>query len=217
MIRISFAIRSCGAREDMLEGLIKSIHFQQGISQYEILVCGWTELDQKALDFRLIEAKDDALNFRGAKMGNTLVREAKYEVSCLLDDDMEMQPGWWEIIQTLPDDWDLTTFRIIDPKRGRWFDWADWKPCSISKMLPPRLKPWNEPADEWTYIGSGCILVRTEVAREIKWPEDFGQRSDFPFSNKAFRSGYRLKVYPQAEKAVILHFMDLRGRHKCRP
>jgi len=34
------------------------------------------------------------LNFRGAKMGNILVREAKYEVSCLLDDDMKMKPGF---------------------------------------------------------------------------------------------------------------------------
>lgn len=209
MFHISFCIRTSGERNDMLSGLLKSIAAQQiPKTHYEMLVCGDTNLSPEKYGFRFIEAKDEAHHCRLGKMCNILADNSKYEILCYLDDDSKLKEGWWNAVRLISrEGWDLTPFRLLNFDGRRWYDWAENKDGILRK------KDWDETADEHTYIGGGSLLVKKEVALKVKF-KDMGRDEDPNFSKDAFLQGYILRTYPELEKAVVIHFLDPRGRNK---
>jgi len=210
---ISFCIRSTGERERYLKRAILSIHLQEIDVPYEVLVCGWTELDQNKFKFRLIEDKDDALNSRLGKMLDKLAENAQYELLVFIDDDTELLHYWWHNVKKLDLDlFDLTCFRMFQLQKERlelyrWYDWAEVVP---GKSV---IKPWDEPANKRTYIGGSSLIIKRDVVLKVKYGElERGEDSIFCF--KCFGSGYRLRTFPFMRFATAVHYLAEEGRHK---
>ena len=202
---ISFVIKTNGARDNCLLNLLDSIK-KQNIpkDKYEIMVVGITNLKK---DFKYLLAGDDAKAGFLGKMNNLATDNAKFPILCLIDDDSYMEEGWWEIVGEIPaDGWDLTPTHVwlVSQKHRSW-DWADRR-----NAANPVVKDWDESADEYTYIGGGCLMVKTNVAKRVGWRK--GYHEDYPFSQECFNSGYSLKTFPEMLQTKILHFWDSRGR-----
>lgn len=211
---LSFCIRSSGTRERFLERVIRSIHLQDIDIPYEVLVYGFTGLNQDELNFNLIEGKDDAENARYGKMLNKLAENANGEILVYLDDDSELMPYWWHNTRKLnPAEFDLTCFRMYQLQKEYWelVPWYDWAEVVPEKSV---IKDWNEVANERTYIGAGGLIVKRKVVLDIKFDEELGGGEDSRFCFKCFKKGYKLKTFLFMKNAVCIHFLCREGRHK---
>ncbi len=202
---LSFCIPACGLRETLLERTINSIHLQKIDIPYAILVYGKTSLDTKLHRFINKHNTHDPEHGRINAIFNRLAEMSHSEFLVYIGDDQELIFRWWECVRKLDTDlFDLTPFPVYqfeqDKEPVEWFSWCTKKDGLFRKK-------WNESADKFTYISTGCLIVRRETVLKIKFDEKFGRGGDFLFSNACFKAGYRLKAFPFMSRAYTVHYL----------
>lgn len=202
---LSFCIPACGIRETLLERAINSIHLQKIDIPYEINIYGKSALDTKLHRFNYLHNTHDPENGRISAMCNRLAEMSHSEFLVYIGDDQELIYRWWEATKQLdPDLFDLTVFPCYQFERDRApVEWYSWE--YLKNTL--HQKKWNEPADEFTFIGSGCLIVRREVLLKIKFDEKFGRGGDYLFGFACYKAKYKLKAFPFMRHAYTIHYL----------
>lgn len=202
---ISFCIPACGVRETLLERTINSIHLQKIDIPYEINVYGKSALDAKLHRFNYKHNSHDPENVRINSMMSRLAEISHFDFLVYLGDDQELIFRWWENVRKLDTElFDLTPFPVYqfeqDKEPVEWFSWT-----TNNKGI--FRKKWSEPADQFTYISTGCLIVRREVVLKIKFDEATSRGGDYRFSNSCFKAGYRLKAFPFMLRSYTIHYL----------
>jgi len=202
---LSFCIPACGSRETLLERTINSIHLQKIDIPYEINVYGKSSLDTKLHCFNYKNNSYNPENARINSMRNRLAEMSNNQFLVYIDDDQELIFRWWGSVKKLdPDLFDLTPFPVYqfewDKEPVEWFSWSTKKNGIFRKK-------WNEPANNFTYISTGCLIVRRSVALKLPFNDKFTRGGDYFFSNSCFKSGYRLRSFPFMQRAYTIHYL----------
>lgn len=202
---LSFCIPACGLREVLLERAINSIHLQKIDIPYEVNVYGKTALCTKLHCFNYQYNTHDPENGRINSMFNRLAEMSRKQFLVFIGDDQELIFRWWHAVKLLnPDLFDLTPFAVYQFEQHKepveWFSWT-----TNNKGI--FRKKWHEKADAYTYISTGCLIVRREVALKVRFDEKIGRGGDFLFSNTCFKAGYKLASFPFMLRAYTIHYL----------
>ena len=211
---LSFCIPACGMRETLLRRAINSIHYQDIDIPYEINVYGMTRLiDQPGKDLRVQSVdpinfkinEEDPKHCRINAMFNRLAEMSKGDFLVYMGDDQELIYRWWEAAKQLDmNDFDLTVFPCFQFEKGKEpVEWYSWN----TNKNGIHHKHWNERTDEFTYISSGCLIIRREIVLKMKWDEKTHRGGDFNSCQRCFKSGYRLRAYDFMRRAYSIHYL----------
>ncbi|MCP4004271.1 MAG: glycosyltransferase [bacterium] len=182
---ISFCIISAGQRPEMLDAVVESIR-AQNIPNAEILVSGAGTVPEGA---RKIEAGEAAAAGRLGEMRNRAVSEAKHPVLVIMDDDILLEPGWYEGLCSHGPDFDILTSQLRVPDGSRYWDHATFGGPRGHCMLAP----WE--SDEHSYMtGGGAWVMQRRVADAVHWDEQraFYEEEDIDFSRRCREAGFRI-------------------------
>ncbi len=211
---ISFLIISGGKRDVSLKRLLKSIEAQR-ISGYETIVIGRMDRRNTPANVKFIDAPELADKADICKMRNMALESSSNPIAVLMDDDVELEPGWYSALKKYLDDdrWDIAGCRVLGPSGERWYDW-NWA-SRTDPLCPPRTLEYGEQNDG-LYI-SGCLMIiRRRVLKKIRFDENLlnHQRDDVDFCHRAIDAGFHFASFPEA---VAIHHMEPAGRSKDDP
>ena len=179
----SFCIISGGSRPEKLDRCIASIH-KQAVPDYEIILAG---IGTEREDLIYLPLPEAAQAGRTSVMRNAAAARSRFEHLVFIDDDIELQPGWYEGLEPHLADSDLLTTRLLNPDGTRHWDWA-----AIGGPEGHRLLDYNQP-DKHLYLTSGLVICRADIWEEHPWNESLGFREDedVEWSQRVLSAGYK--------------------------
>ena len=196
---VSFCIITNGKRPEKLHREIASIH-ALGMPDYEILVGG--EVPDGLDRVRVVQAPDAARGGRLGEMRNRLTEQARFDHLVVADDDLVFLADFYDGLLRFGEDYEVQCVRLLNPDGTRYWDW--------STFGGPRghvLLSYAE-TDPHVYVTGGLCIMKTSVARRLKWDEGIGyyEGEDIEFSFRLRAAGISIKF--NSHSTVIHH--DLR-------
>jgi len=192
--RLSFCIVTNGRRRPELCRVIAAIHDQASVG-YEILVCGQVgfELDRA----RFLPMAEAASHGRLGAMRNALASAACHENLVIIDDDIEVQPGFSQAALRCLGNADILAIRLRNPDGSRHWDWA------IRSADRHALLPYGVLHPD-VYVTGGACVIKREVAMRVGWDDHRGfyQGEDVDFSARARACGYSIGF---CHEAIAVH------------
>jgi hypothetical protein len=188
----SFLIITNGKRPNKILIEIDSIK-RLKIPQFEIIVCGISPGNLPS-DVKMIDAHYEANNAEVTKMRNILSANARFDKLVFLDDDIIFHDDFYEGLVKFGDDWDVLGVRILNLEGTRFWDWS-----TIGGPRGHRIIDYDDD-DEFSYLSGGIVLVKSSVAKKVKWNESLkaGQADDVDFSFRVKRAGFRIGINPHS-------------------
>jgi GT2 family glycosyltransferase len=117
----------------------------------------------------------------------------------ICDDDFLFAPDFLHQLESFRGKWDILCPRIENPDGTRYWDWA-----TCEGKHGHQLMPYNWKVRTGWYATGGLFVAKTEVFRQVKWPEDrtIGQSEDAAFGKALMATGFHIKALP---RAVAVH------------
>ena len=165
-MNVSFIIITNGEKNDKIINQIKTIEDQK-IKNYEIIVCGITDLKFKRDNIIYIEAEKEARNGSLGGLRNIACSKASYDNLVISDDDMLFSVDWYKNIKDNKE-FDILTPRVKTPDGTRFWDHACYmSPENGHKILNP-----NE-NDNYLYMSGGqSWVMKKYVFDKVRWDEN---------------------------------------------
>lgn len=183
----SFCIATAPENEQILVDCINKIKLEfNGITNYEIIVVGDTNISDLDQEITLIRCQEEyfAFNFKKRavkkflktkslksffyKSGaichkkNIAARVAKYDNLCIMHDYVGVEPGWLKGYNTFGYDWEVVMNIILNQDTSRHRDWMALdhpEMISTSKKTAPCLIPY-EAYTKYMYISGAYFCVK---------------------------------------------------------
>lgn len=169
-MNISFVIITNSKKKEELLLQIKSIEYQN-IPNYEILIVGDIDLNQKYSNSNIVLIEDKYNADKGSLGGmrNKACEQAKYENLVISDDDMLFTKDWYKNLLKINSDFDIITPCVKVPDGTRFWDNA----CYMSPEKGHTILNHNE-TDNFLYMSGGqSWMIKKSVWQKIKWNEEF--------------------------------------------
>lgn len=185
-MNISFVIITDGKEPEKLWAAVNAIR-SQGIPTYEIIIVGNTGAVNYGPHTYKISRPDLADAGNLGAMRNLGCRNSQYEILAVIDDDIILQPGWYEGLLSYPGEWDVMSCKIRNPDGSRYWDWKAFKD-GLNWLIG-----YDEHPQELSLTG-GLTIMRRQVFEVCQWPEDrgFNEKEDVDFSERLKRAGMRI-------------------------
>lgn len=194
---ISYCIITDGEEPNKLLELIESIRHETGQIPHEIIVAGDLPWGEFAID-DWVPMETAAKEGRLGKMRNAACRRARGDILIVLDDDMILQPGFYNGLTSITADWQVICPNVINPDKTRFWGWA----THINGLS--KLRQWDEPDTGDNYVTGGVCIMRRQVFERVQWNESFGfyQGEDVEFSARLHRAGI---FFTPAPNCFVMH------------
>ncbi len=132
-------------------------------------------------------------------MRNKAMARSSGRLVVMVDDDLRFLSGFFDVIDALPERFGAASCRILNPDGSRFWDWS-----TKGGPLGHRLKPYDEPADRYTYLTGGLCILERWVADRARWDARLGfyEDEDVVFSSRLATLGIRPVL---CRDAVVMH------------
>jgi hypothetical protein len=169
-VNISFIIITNSKKKEELLLQIKSIE-HQNIQNYEILIVGDIDLNQKYSNSNIILIEDKYNADRGSLGGmrNKACEQAKYENLVISDDDMLFTKDWYKNLLKINQDFDIITPCVKVPDGTRFWDNA----CYMSPSKGHVILNEDETDDHLYMSGGQSWIIKKSAWSKVKWDEEF--------------------------------------------
>lgn len=195
-----------------MERLLASI-LAQGPCQSETIAVG--RADNLPQWVRLVGLPELADTAAICRMRNIGVAESSGDPVVLLDDDIELHPGWLDAIFSKLADvmWDIASSKVLGPSGERWYDWC-WA-SRADHACPPRMLEYGETSPN-LYISGCMMIIRRRVFDKVIFNENLmnHQRDDVDFCHRALDAGFKFTCFTDA---VATHHLEPSGRSQSDP
>ncbi len=191
---ISFCIITDGKEMKKLGAQFDSVA-ALGIRDYEIVVSG--NLKQSDLEMyagiTVVPIPTLATQGRLGALRNAACAMTRGDILVVTDDDMRFEPGWYEGLQHMGDDWDVLSCVIHNPDGTRYWD---WKAHLNGKNW---LLDYNETSPHQSLTG-GMTIMRAWVWEKVQWDNErgFNQMEDVDFTQRLKAAGVRIAFNPHS-------------------
>lgn len=155
----------------------------------------------------------EAVAGRLGAMRNALVDAASYDRCVIMDDDVALKGSFVDAVSR-PEArrCDLLAVRLENPDGTRYWDW--------STFGGPRghlLLDYDE-SDEYVYVTGGASVVKTEIARSVRWDSSLGfyQGEDVEFCRRVQAASCTVGVCSTAVAVHLDHRFTQCGRRVIR-
>jgi len=201
-MKFTFGIITGGNSDHSLNLIIDSIE-SQGISEYEVLIVGNSNVFRKnTFVISFDETKKQAWI---TKKKNLITTNAKYENIVYSHDYVVFEPDWYKGYLKFGENFKVCMNKFVNPDYSRFRDWVIW-PCNNNFMddivLPNRecLIPYEMThLSKYQYISGTYWVAKRDVM--LKFPLDenlsWGQGEDVVWS-KNVRSKYTFSMNPHS-------------------
>ena len=172
--------------EDYTHKLIQSIHNLE-IPEYEIIVVGGRELDEKWIYFD----EDECIDCITLKK-NIITENAKYDIIVYLHDYFIFTKKWYKEFIKFGNDWDIQLNPILRPDKQRYLDWMQGY---MSEDYIFKYKDYDEVWDSESYISGAYFIAKKWVMQLCSFDETlkWRQGDDIEWSKLLHKNNIKIK------------------------
>ncbi len=197
----SFGIISNGKKNDWVIEQIKSIS-NQGIKNYEILICGPSPFEKVACEKDKIKIISDVTLDDGdirapvCHKKNLIIEGAKYNNLCICHDRFLLPKNWFSSMNKYGNYFDILCLKVTNDKGNRILvDWMKFKSPLMSTYKRNNPLMYNE-WDSDAIAPGGAFLVKKNLIEKFKFDERlyWDEMEDIYFSKVSSLNGLLIDI-----------------------